>query len=109
MSNSATSTRAANAEVDCWDTRIFNFSGNVAVSLPEPLGTRGVILAVREEGNGQVRYTVDGTAPTVSNGSQVQGNSMGYNPMPLADVSLFTVVGTAAGSEGSVEYKVLLC
>lgn len=71
-----------------------------------PVGTMGRIVAIEDTGGGLVRWTIDGSNPTTTNGFTTNGPyHSGYN-LQNVDLSLVRLDGSAATSDYSVMYEI---
>jgi hypothetical protein len=95
---------AANRNVS---PRVETFSGSAQETLGVPAGTLGRIVAIADVATGQVFWTLDGTAPSATNGFTSSG-LRSYYGLKNVDLSAVIFDASAGGSRYSVMYEVYL-
>ena len=75
-------------------------------SLNVPPGTMGCLRSITDYGSGAVYWTIDGTAPSSSNGSTMSVQYGNNIDLCGIDLSLVRLDGSSSGSDYSVTYEV---
>lgn len=71
-----------------------------------PLGTFGRIVSIEDTGAGLLRWTIDGSAPSPTNGFTTTGPYHANYDLQNVDLSLVRLDGSGATSDYSIMYEI---